>query len=347
MSLSVPGGNFAPMKHEDGDYLNHVRLLEGTGNIDVRTWIKDNRGQVEEALIGAGAVLFRGFKADDETIAHEVLGALSGELLEDAFWSTPRSGVSGKTFTATEYPGPRTIALHSELAYMKTWPQLLAFHSLKVADEGGETTIGNLDDISDDLGDLLERFKDGVIYQRSFHEGVDIPWQTAFRTESRSEAENVAKKNGMTCSWGADGSLQTSHQAQGCIESVKGKRLWFNQSHVFHASNLPPVDRKTLTEIFGEEGLPRNCVFADGTRISDEIVSQVSSVLSRRAMGVRWQAGDVLIIDNVRFMHGRLPFKGSRKVHVAMANACSGSKQVPLFQKKKGFGARLWDRLAG
>jgi alpha-ketoglutarate-dependent taurine dioxygenase len=33
----------------------------------------------------------------------------------------------------------------------------------------------------------------------------------------------------------------------------------------------------------------------------------------------RWQAGDVLMLDNMLAAHARAPFKGPRKVVVAMA----------------------------
>ncbi|TLZ54349.1 MAG: TauD/TfdA family dioxygenase, partial [Gammaproteobacteria bacterium] len=34
-----------------------------------------------------------------------------------------------------------------------------------------------------------------------------------------------------------------------------------------------------------------------------------------------WQAGDLMLVDNLRTAHGREPFEGSRQVLVAMADA--------------------------
>jgi alpha-ketoglutarate-dependent taurine dioxygenase len=32
----------------------------------------------------------------------------------------------------------------------------------------------------------------------------------------------------------------------------------------------------------------------------------------------RWEKGDLLLVDNLRFGHGRLPFRGERKILAAL-----------------------------
>lgn len=313
-------------------YLDHVQLIEGQSGQDVLAAIRDQKAQVEQGLHARGAVLLRGFSAPDPNTASEALRTFGDELLDDAFWSTPRSGVSAKTFTATEYPKARTIALHSEMAYMAAWPRLLAFHSIDVADEGGETTIASLDDVSAELGSTLEAFgTKGITYRRTYHPGIDIPWQKAFRTEDEKEVEAVAARTGMKASWLPGGVLQTAHTAQGCVKAEDGRWLWFNQSHVFHQSNLPQEHRKMLTEMFGADQLPRDAVYGDGSPIAGETVKAIHETLTRHTLGVKWQPGDVLLLDNMRYMHGRLPFKGTRKLHVALANQHAQPLRTPPF----------------
>jgi len=323
-------------------YLDLVDLVEGAPSTDVRAWLRDNSQDIKARVEKAGAVLLRGFDATDPEIAGKALQTLSDELLEDAFWSTPRTGVSGKTFTATEYPGPRTIALHSEMAYMNTFPRFLCFHSIRVAEAGGETTLGPLDRISKALGDVLAKFEGGVKYVRNYHPGVDIPWQQAFRVKTQGEAEAIARKMGMQMQWLDGGSLRTTHTAQGVATAEDGSNLWFNQSHVFHASNLSAKERAAMSEIFGEDGLPRNATFSNGTPIPDETIVQIHTALEDNTAGVEWQSGDVLFVDNMRFMHGRRPFSGERKVHVAMAQAQAIPKRIPPFQAKSGIRSKLF-----
>jgi alpha-ketoglutarate-dependent taurine dioxygenase len=286
--------------------------------------------QALEALDRAGAVLLRG-PVLREDAAELALSVIDDELLDDAFWSTPRSKVGGKTLTATEYPSPRTIHLHSEMAYMKVWPRFVAFHSIVVADEGGETTICNIDTVSDELGDRLVPFAaKGVTYRRTFQKGIDIAWQHAFQTTDPADVEEVGRRLGMTLEWQSEDALITSHTAQGTINAQDGRPIYFNQSHLFHASSLDPEARTAIEELYGVERLPRQAFYGDGTPIAQDDIDAIRASFERHQTGMHWREGDVLILDNMRFAHGRLPFKGSRRLHVAMARQQDGRNRTPL-----------------
>jgi hypothetical protein len=315
----------------EGTYLDTLALFQGSGE-PLCAWLEANLDRAKAALVTRGGVLFRGFGATDDDTAERSLKLVGRELLDDAFWSTPRSGVSEKTFTATEYPKQRTIALHSEMAYMRAWPRLVAFHALVVAEKGGETTVCSVDRVSDDVSDLLATFRErGVMYRRTYHAGVDIPWQKAFRTTDRSAVEEVASRSGMTLAWLDGDVLQTSHTAQGTVDAEDGRPLWFSQAHVFHTAIVPPANLSAMIELFGKDRLPRNALYGDGTEIPDEVIRRVNETFERHALGVAWQPGDVVFLDNMRFAHGRRPFTGARKLHVAMATQQTEPRRTPLF----------------
>ncbi len=308
-----------------------IGVIEAPGPVDICEWVDANASRVKETLTERGGVMLRGFRAEADTIAEEVLGRIGHELLDDAFWSTPRTGVAKKTFTATEYSSDRSISLHSEMSYMTRWPRLIAFHALVVAEEGGATTLCELGPVSEALAPVMAKFRDkGVIYQRTHRKGVDVPWQKAFQTEDRARVAEIASTIGMELNWIGD-VLQTRHAAQGCVADESGRPLWFNQTHVFHPANLAPAALASLTKLFGKDQLPRNAFYGDGSEISDETVHQVNAAFDERAVGIPWRAGDLVILDNMRFAHGRAPFKGSRKLHVAMANQHEAPRRTPLF----------------
>lgn len=309
-----------------------ISLIASTGGGDVCDWIAANKPEIQQRMLDHGMVMLRGFDSADEQTAERALGQIGYELLDDAFWSTPRKGVSGKTFTATEFTATRSIQLHSEMSYMPAWPRLIAFHALVVADEGGATTVCDIQAVSRELGDLMAPFRDkGVIYQRTHRPGVDVPWKTAYQTQDRAEVERIAKLIDMELTWLPNDILQTRHRAQGTVATEDGESLWFNQTNIFHPANLPPEARDQMTKLFGVNGLPRNAFFGDGSPIPDETLNRVNDTFNRHAYGVPWQVGDVLFIDNMRFAHGRAPFKGARKLHVAMANQHKLPKRTPLF----------------
>jgi hypothetical protein len=295
-------------------------------------WMSDHMDEIRSGLSGDGLVLLRGFDTEKATTLKEVLGLFGADPMTDARWSTPRSAVGEGAFTSTEYPPEQWIVLHSEMSYARLWPRLLLFQCKDAADTGGATTIADMQAVSDALGDIVAEFHEReVIYLRNFRKGLDIPWQTAFGTEDPDEVVEIGRKNGLEVEWKPDGTLHTVQQAQGAIEGPNGP-LWFNQAHLFHPSQLPAATRKALVAALGEDGLPRTAVFGDGEPIPDATIERILEVLTEHTRNIDWQDGDVSIIDNMRWMHGRAPFTGTRKVLAAMGRPQSTAAVAPIIQ---------------
>jgi alpha-ketoglutarate-dependent taurine dioxygenase len=124
----------------------------------------------------------------------------------------------------------------------------------------------------------------------------------------------------MDWEWKEDDGLRTRQLCQ-AMEShpVTGEMVWFNQAHLFHISAREPEEREVLEEVYGIENLPRNTFFADGSTIGDDIFAEVRAALDAETVSFPWEQGDVLMLDNMLVAHARSPFKGPRKVIVAMA----------------------------
>jgi len=300
--------------------------IEAEAQISDGRWLEDAR----EALATHGAVLLSGPIARPDA-AEIVLEMIDGDLLDDAYWSTPRTGVAKKTFTATEIPGPRTIPLHSEMSYMRAWPRLVAFHALEVASAGGETTVCDIDALSARLGNVVDRFRDrGVLYRRTFQASLDVPWQKAFQTNDPDEVARIADRLGMQIDWRSDDVLVATHSAQGTIAAEDGRPIWFNQANLFHPSSLGPV-RETLERLYGADKLPRNVFFGNGEPIDESDLALVQASFDACRLNMAWSKGDILVLDNMRFAHGRMPFKGKRVLHVAMSKRYEDTVRRPLF----------------
>ena len=50
-------------------------------------------------------------------------------------------------------------------------------------------------------------------------------------------------------------------------------------------------------------------VFEDGSEIPDALVARIKRASDRVTVPVKWRAGDLLMLDNTRFMHGRRPIR--------------------------------------
>jgi len=84
---------------------------------------------------------------------------------------------------------------------------------------------------------------------------------------------------------------------------------------------MDPEVREYLVDIYGEDGLPFNTRFGNGDPIGADVVQVIDGVYEANTTRERWQAGDLMLVDNVRTAHGREAFEGPREVLVAMADA--------------------------
>jgi len=93
---------------------------------------------------------------------------------------------------------------------------------------------------------------------------------------------------------------------------------FFNQLQLHHVSCLDPTVRQSLLSLMREEELPRNVYYGDGSRIEDSAMDEISGIYRATAVTFPWQAGDVLMLDNMLVAHSRNPYLGPRKIVVAM-----------------------------
>ncbi|HUR04770.1 MAG TPA: TauD/TfdA family dioxygenase [Nonomuraea sp.] len=313
--------------------LSPLDVLPRDRGLRLLDWAPDNLDRLREALRVDGVVWLRGFAATEPDLCQHLLVLIGSPLVEDVFWSTPRSRVSDKTFTATEYPARETIPPHSEMAYLTRYPRLLAFHALRRAETGGQTTVADLDAVSADLADLAAEFEQRkVCYVRVFRDGIDIPVTTAFGTDDPAEITTIAETHGMRVETAADGTTRLTHTAQGVlVDATDGRHVWFNQAHLSHPASLPQPTRDALTALVGPDGMPRQAFFADGEPIPDRVIHNIGSTFARHTVPIDWLPGDVVLIDNLRHAHGRLPYTGARTVHVAMGLPQTGDRRRLLF----------------
>jgi hypothetical protein len=101
---------------------------------------------------------------------------------------------------------------------------------------------------------------------------------------------------------------------------VTGQRCWFNQIAFLNERTIDPEIREYLVDVYGEDGLPFNTCFGNGDPIGDDVVQLLNQTYEASTVREPWQAGDLLLVDNVRTAHSREPYEGPREVLVAMAD---------------------------
>lgn len=285
---------------------------------------------VQEHLEVAGGMLFSGFAGIDVAGFQGFAGAFGHPLLSYEFGSTPRSKVgAGGVYTSTEFPAHRAIPLHNEQAYTNEWPMRIWFYCAQAAEQGGETPIADSREVYRRIDPAIrQRFAEKkLLYVRNYGNGLDLPWQQVFNTEERQAVERYCHDKGIQFEWLDGDELRTRQRCQGVAQHPRtADWVWFNQAHLFHLSSLDAETQEILIDSVGVEGLPRNVYYGDGTPIEASLLDEVRGVLDECAISFPWQSGDILMLDNMLTAHARAPFKGPRKVVVAMAEGRTGGE---------------------
>ena len=294
-------------------------VVEG---VDLVQWAAHNREFIESRLSRHGAILFRDFDVKAVAEFEQFISAVSGDLLDYTYRSTPRSQVSGKIYTSTEYPADQSIPLHNEMAYSRNWPMKIWFFSIQAAEKGGETPLADSRKVFGRIDPKIrERFiQKKVMYVRSYGDGLDLPWQNVFQTTNKAEVEAYCRTTGIEFEWRGGDYLITRQVCQAVATHPRtGEIVWFNQAHLFHVSSLKPEIRESLFSALKEEDLPRNAYYGDGSPIEATVLDEVRAAYRQETIAFPWQAWDILMLDNMLAAHGRAPFVGARKVVVGMA----------------------------
>ncbi|HEX8639265.1 MAG TPA: TauD/TfdA family dioxygenase [Pyrinomonadaceae bacterium] len=287
---------------------------------DVSTEIIEAREFFNAELLAHGALLFRGFDIESiEEFENFARSFAEKDLLDYAGGVSPRVSMSKGVYTSTEYPPHLTLSLHNELSYSANYPQRLYFFCAVAPEIGGETTVGDsrriLQSVDSKIVDLFK--SKNIRYDRNLsgEAGTGYSWQDAFETADRQAVENHCRKIGAEYEWKPDGGLRVSQTRPATtVHPQTGEEIWFNQADGFHPSNL---DNETYELMKGNFRL--DAFFGDGSPLEISMLEHVREVLRAETVPVKWQQGDILIVDNLLSAHGRMPFSGARKIVLAMS----------------------------
>jgi alpha-ketoglutarate-dependent taurine dioxygenase len=328
-AISVSQERLIAFEHFRPDQPLPLVVSPAVDDVDLLGWASANRDRIDDWLLQHSGILFRGFGLKEVAEFERLLEAIAGPLLDYSYRSTPRSQVSGKIYTSTEYPADQAIPLHNEMSYTRTWPMKIGFFAVKIAAHGGETPIADSRKVLARIDPAIkERFREKqVMYVRNYGKGIDLPWQEVFQTTDKAEVERFCLSAGIAFEWKDHDRLRTAQVCQAVATHPRsGEKVWFNQAHLFHVSSLPSEARETLLAAFREEDLPRNTYYGDGTPIEPAALDAIRYAYDQETVVFPWQEGDILLLDNMLVAHGRRPFVGPRKTVVGMAESMSGDE---------------------
>lgn len=287
--------------------------------VDIVSWARENMQPVRDLVLSAGGVLFRNFPGTASIATfRDFCASFPHALLDYTEQSSPRDKLDDQVYSSTTYPADQVIPFHNANSFGHEFPLNIWFACIRTAVRGGRTPICDtrrvLANLSEDTRSKFEA--KGILYVRNYYEGMGVPWEETFATDSRAEAEKFMADGHIAYRWHSDGPLilQTRQVRHAIIEHPKtGEKVWFNQAHLFHKASLDERI-KPLTRQFDDWQLPRNAFYGDGTPIPDETIDELFASFAEAELSFDWQPGDYLMLDNLLTSHARTSFEGDQRL---------------------------------
>ncbi|MBD2611731.1 MAG: TauD/TfdA family dioxygenase [Nostoc sp. ZfuVER08] len=240
-----------------------------------------------------GLLLFRGFDVNYEQMK------VFAEQFDATFinqYNRPIVDLNNQFITLVD-SGMHYIAPHCENANSPFRPDVVWFCCAVPAAEGGETLFWDGVEVWKAMGrELQQLFIDQKIrYVQKF---LASHWQqflgaSATIDDVKKILDNMA---GISYKINQDESLILEYICSGVIKTKYGNQDAFANS------------------IISEYRNPRAIVtFANGSAIPVKVINEIQKILDDLIGFIPWMSGDLVMIDNSRFLHGRKSFNDKRR----------------------------------
>ena len=298
-------------------------VLQAEASGDAERWAAEHRDALRALVAEHGSLLVRGLGLRDVAGTDAVFRRL-GSLMPEMETFAPRRRYAQGVYSSSKWPPNQPMSMHHELSYVLEPPSLMLFACLTAAASGGATPVADSPTVLNALpADLVERFEQaGWLLIRNYNEDIGASLADAFGTDDRGAVESYCRAHAIDFEWRPDGALRTRQRRSAVVpHPINGRRCWFNQIAFLNEWTLDPELREYLVDVYGEDGLPFNTRFGNGDPIGADIVQTINETYEAHTVCERWEAGDLLLVDNIRTAHARESFEGPREVVVAMADA--------------------------
>jgi len=298
-------------------------MLRAAVTGDAPSWAAEHRDALRAVVAEHGSVLVRGLGLRDAAKIGAVFQRLATGLMTEKEAFASRRTYSDGVYSSSKWPPNQPMCMHHELSYTLQFPGLMLFACLSAPTDGGATAVADSPTVLAALPtELIERFeREGWLLTRSYNDEIGASFAEAFGTQDRGAVESYCRANAIEFGWQPDGALRTRQRRSAVVRHpVTGQRCWFNQIAFLNEWTLDPEVREFLVDAYGADGLPFNTRFGNGDPIGEDVVQLLNSLYEANTAREPWQAGDLMLVDNVRTAHSREPFTGPRDVLVAMAH---------------------------
>lgn len=281
-----------------------------------------SQGALEDLDVGAlrdrvaehGVVLLRGFAHEGLADFEKLTERFDVPFLQHGGIAHERlDGVVDTIRMVTA--GTGAVGLHSEVSGLPVRPDYLWLHCVEPAAVGGETVLCDGFALWSALPEHVQQtFRERRLYYYSGARGVGpSEWKAAFNTDDPAHAE--------ACIEAFTATLDPRFEEM-VLKRVQGDRF---VGHYAVSAVVPSPYRDAeafANALFGPYRVFPT--FEGGEPVQDDLLSEIGAAMGPLGLRLRWQAGDVVMVDNWRVLHGRLPFLGARRILTRMGGARCG-----------------------
>ncbi len=243
--------------------------------------------QIIEALKNRGVILLRGFDYKVENFTRFVNRFCHGSAFNP---SHGRDVVDKKNNIQTVDLGTQAFPLHAELCREPWKPDICFFACQSSPEVDGETTICDGVKIVAGLKqDTIRQLQaQPLLYFQAMLPEDSMRWLGTDRP-----TPELVQNPPASCPFEMtylEGKLCRVHTTAALHRTMFSKQLSFGNFLLFSR--------------YGLNNRLQPC-FADGSIVPDELVAEVKQVSDELTYAHKWQDGDILVLDNTRYLHGR------------------------------------------
>ncbi len=279
------------------------------------------------------------------------------ETMDYAFGTDKRPEYTKSILGVNDEVSPSNfVNFHNELAYTDEFPKIISFVCITPSLTGGYTPLSNVRTVYNELpNDIKEKLlKYGIKYVRNIRDKkselsiknnkIDIKgqkcWQDLFNTNDASEAESICRNiykydtQWLKCRTNNTPILRVMYNLPGFVtiqnddetvatsfvNSLLGMHGSFFDSYDKYYETLPYIER------------PLHSLWGNGEEFTKEEIQTIKILYQQNSIRFEWKEGDIIIVDNLWWAHGRYPFFGNRKI-LALMGIPWKRQENPLYVK--------------
>ncbi len=268
--------------------------------------------EIVERLRDYGVVVMRR-RVYDLAIFERLCAELCDEFRDIGLRSPVENGDGLTTYV---FPENITLLPHTEQTYKPCRPPHLCFFQCVVPPDelGGETTLVDghtfLDALSTAIRGRFERH--GITYEMRWSKER---WSREFGVATPSELDAYLEpRRGVEYRIDRD-VLHMRYTTTAITKSVFSGLESFAPNLLSH---LPSVTHPSYRHQHTYSNPTNQVYFGDGAPIEQDVIHELIDIVGRIGTAHRWQAGDLLVVDNTRFLHGRrMTVRSTKRVMVS------------------------------